>query len=627
MTDHGTHRGSTFKWIVSTMLAGVVGIGAIGTVIYASLKADTKIGAGDMVSELRHIGAKALTPFKPLLVNRQLGPRFATSKSDRLVVTAKGLSTRYIIHDTVAREKDRRQYVSIKPYVRMVSTLATARPDAASDIPTLDPLKLYANLNPLGDQGDATAASGGLEAATTQQPLPIDIGADDETFRRSDASAQELVAAAAADEMAGRAAAEGGDEGAGGMSGMTAMAGAEVEHNTTTIARTPTGILSEDDDSDSREEVISEGDTVASVLQDAGVSAALAQHIISSMNRVYPAAKVKIGERMRFVLASQAEDRTKVEPVEVSLYDDEQHLVTVTRGEDGEYIASSEPAETRITTGGSHSDRATLYQSFYEAALLQSLSPALILKLLRIHAYDTDLKRPTQPGDGFEAFFDTAKDGDLHDNTPNELLFTSIVVDGEKRGFYRFRTPDGTIDYYDHDGNSVKKFLMRKPVRGDRVRLASGFGYRMHPLLRVSKLHTGTDWAGPVGTPVLAAGSGTVEFIGTKGTYGNYVRIRHANGYKTAYAHLKAFADGLQEGLQVSQGQVIGYLGNSGRSTGPHLHFEVMVNNAFVDSMTIPVPRGAKLAGHMLAQFIRERDRIDELMSRDPVNTKVASAH
>lgn len=624
MTDHGTQRGSMFKWIVSTMLAGIVGIGAIGTVIYASLKSDERIGPGDMVSELRDIGAKALTPFKPLLVNRQIGPRFAISKSDRMVVTSKGLSTRHIIHDTFAREKDRRQYVSIKPYVRVVSALATARPDDNNDIPAFDPLKLYANLSPVGGNGAEAEATPRYEAKTTTLKLPQLIVADDEAYVLPDDAVQALIVSAAEDERADVAAELASVD----IPPAPREAIVQTERNTTTVARTPTGMLTEDDGNEIHEATVRQGDSVATLMQDAGVDPSHTRQIIAAMNRVYAVAKIKAGQKLRYALAPRTEETGKTEPVELALYEGDRQIVAVSRSEDGEYVAESEPDNVNLPTRSSdYPSRATLYQSFYQSALLQDLPPGSIMKLLRIHAYDTDLKRPTLPGDAFEAFFDTAAESDLRDTRPDELLFTSIVIDGEKREFFRFRTPDGRIDYYDRDGNSAKKFLMRKPVRGDRVRLASGFGYRMHPLLKVQKLHTGTDWSGPIGTPVLAAGNGTIEFIGTRGTYGNYVRIRHANGYKTAYAHLNGFADGLRDGIQVSQGQVIGYLGNSGRSTGPHLHFEVLVNSNYVDSMTIPVPRGSRLTGHLLAQFIKERDRIDELMSRDPVNTRVASAH
>ena len=162
---------------------------------------------------------------------------------------------------------------------------------------------------------------------------------------------------------------------------------------------------------------------------------------------------------------------------------------------------------------------------------------------------------------------------------------------------------------------------MRKPVRGDDVRLTSGFGVRYHPLLNVRKMHTGVDWACSPGTPILASGTGVIEEAGHKGYNGNYVRIRHANGYHTAYSHMSRIGSGITPGVKVRQGQVIGFVGSTGLSSGPHLHFEVLVNSRFVDPMSIQVPRERKLDGKELADFQRERARIDELMRRAPVMT------
>ena len=244
-------------------------------------------------------------------------------------------------------------------------------------------------------------------------------------------------------------------------------------------------------------------------------------------------------------------------------------------------------------------------------------SPRQILQVLKIHSYDVDFKRRVQTGDSFEVFYDQNKK-----NKPSELLFTSTIIGGERKNFYRFRTPDGQVDYYDETGSSSKKFLMRKPVRG--ARYTSGFGYRIHPVLKTRKMHTGADWAAPTGTPILAAGNGVIEAAGVKGGYGNYIRIRHANSYKTAYAHMHRFAKGVRKGLKVRQGQVIGYVGSTGRSTGPHLHYEVLVNKRFVNPMKIDVPRGRKLKGRLLAAFQKERDRISFLMRQPAVETRVA---
>ena len=165
---------------------------------------------------------------------------------------------------------------------------------------------------------------------------------------------------------------------------------------------------------------------------------------------------------------------------------------------------------------------------------------------------------------------------------------------------------------------------MRNPVKGGRY--TSGFGPRIHPLLGIARMHTGVDWAAPPGTPILAAGDGTVEAVGQQGGYGNYIRIRHANGFSTGYGHLSRYADGLEPGINVKQGQVIGYVGSTGLSTGPHCHYEILVNNQFVNPMTIQVPRGLQLTGRQLAEFQKERRRVDALMQMDPVTTRVANA-
>jgi murein DD-endopeptidase MepM/ murein hydrolase activator NlpD len=291
----------------------------------------------------------------------------------------------------------------------------------------------------------------------------------------------------------------------------------------------------------------------------------------------------------------------------------------VARNRQGEYVASTEAIGNDAKTAQA-STRATLYASFYNAATEQHIAPDTILKLLRVHSYDVDFKQKVKAGDSFEMFFDGGADDEV-----GELLYTSMTIDGQPRKFFRFRTPDDVVDYYDEQGNSAKKFLMRNPVKGGRY--TSGFGDRRHPLLKYLRMHTGVDWAAPTGTPILAAGDGTVERVGREGGYGNYVRIRHANGFATAYGHMSRYAAGVEPGVSVKQGQIIGYVGSTGMSTGPHCHFEVLVNNNFVNPMTIQVPRGLQLTGRQLAEFERERNRIETLMQMDPVTSRVAQVN
>jgi murein DD-endopeptidase MepM/ murein hydrolase activator NlpD len=206
-----------------------------------------------------------------------------------------------------------------------------------------------------------------------------------------------------------------------------------------------------------------------------------------------------------------------------------------------------------------------------------------------------------------------------------KILYASLVTSGKTHALYRFTSPvDGSIDYYDERGQSAKKFLMRTPVDG--ARLSSGYGMRFHPILGYSKMHKGVDFAAPRGTPVMAAGQGTVDYASRYGSYGNYIRISHGNGYKTAYAHLNSFARGIKKGAHVRQGQIIGYVGTTGRSTGPHLHYEVLVANKQVNPMSIRVPTGRKLAGSELASFAAARTAIGTEMAAATVLSSTATA-
>ena len=187
------------------------------------------------------------------------------------------------------------------------------------------------------------------------------------------------------------------------------------------------------------------------------------------------------------------------------------------------------------------------------------------------------------------------------------------------------RVPDDAIvDYYDETGKSAKKFLVRKPVGSAIMR--SGFGIRRHPILGYVKMHTGIDWATPYGTPIFAAGNGIVEKAEWEGGYGKYVRIKHNNGYETAYGHMSAFAKGMETGKRVRQGQVIGFVGSTGRSTGAHVHYEILVNGRFVDPMRVRLPRGRSLEGPVFASFEKERDRVDTMMNNRNAGARVSDA-
>jgi murein DD-endopeptidase MepM/ murein hydrolase activator NlpD len=223
-----------------------------------------------------------------------------------------------------------------------------------------------------------------------------------------------------------------------------------------------------------------------------------------------------------------------------------------------------------------------------------------------------------------EVFF-SQPDGDDLMSEDSELLYVSATFGGNTRNFYRYKMSDGTIDYFDQDGRSAKQFLLRNPLPNGRF--TSGFGGRNHPILGRSAMHTGVDWAAPRGTPIIASGNGVVEKAEWAGGYGRQTIVRHANGYETSYNHQSAFAKGIKAGAKVRQGQVIGYVGSTGLSTGNHLHYELMVNGRKVDPMRVRLPVGRVLKGDDLAKFEKERKRIDDLLKEESGGPlKVASA-
>jgi murein DD-endopeptidase MepM/ murein hydrolase activator NlpD len=255
-----------------------------------------------------------------------------------------------------------------------------------------------------------------------------------------------------------------------------------------------------------------------------------------------------------------------------------------------------------------------LYQSIYETALRQQLPRPVIESLIRIYSYDVDFQRKVAHGDNFDVLY-AGEDENANGENKTDVLYAALTIGGETKKFYRFQsTDDSVVDYYDETGKSAKKFLVRKPVAEGILR--SGFGVRNHPILGYSKMHTGIDWAAPMGTPIYASGNGVVDKVGWESGYGKYIRIRHTNGYETAYGHQTAFARGIEVGARVRQGQLIGYVGSTGLSTGAHLHYEILVNGRFVDPMRIKLPRGRVLDGPVLASFEQERDRLDNMVTR-----------
>jgi murein DD-endopeptidase MepM/ murein hydrolase activator NlpD len=269
-------------------------------------------------------------------------------------------------------------------------------------------------------------------------------------------------------------------------------------------------------------------------------------------------------------------------------------------------VAVNMRSETKVVRGQMDAE------SFYSSAVAAGVNDALIPEFAAAFAFDFDFQREIKPGDVFEAAFEQTVNDRGQTLGAKRLLYASLTTSEKSKALYRFTAPgEKEAGWFDGAGRSIRRSLMRTPVEGARI--SSQFGYRTHPILGYTKLHRGTDFAAPTGTPVYAAGDGVIEFAGPRGAAGNFISLKHDTGWRTTYMHLNAFSAAGVTGGRVTQGTEIGQVGTTGRSTGPHLHYEVWIDGQPVDSMTISVSEGVALSGDALKAFAKERDRIDAL--------------
>ena len=340
------------------------------------------------------------------------------------------------------------------------------------------------------------------------------------------------------------------------------------------------------------------GDTVAGVLQNAGVSSAEAYRAVKAMSSYYDPRLVKPGQEISLHFAPAVAEDTPRNLQKMEMKIDPVKQVVVRK--DGETSFRGELAKKELEQKN-NARFASIETSLYGSALRAEIPAPIVAELIRIYSWDVDFQRDIRQGDKIEVLYDTfeTEDGDLAKY--GDVLYASLTVGGKPLPVYRYKTADGRVDYYEPNGQSIKKALMKTPIDG--ARLSSGYGMRKHPVLGYNKMHKGSDFAAPVGTPIYAAGDGVIEKMERYNSYGNYVRIRHNSTLKTAYAHMHKFAPKLGAGKRVEQGQIIGYVGTTGRSTGPHLHYEVLVQNEQVNPNRVDLPIGEKLKGTELTKF------------------------
>ncbi len=349
---------------------------------------------------------------------------------------------------------------------------------------------------------------------------------------------------------------------------------------------------------------VQKGDTLMSVLADAGIKLDEAHAAIVALSDVFSPRQLMPGQPIKLTLAQSDENdggdgsSPQLQLVSLSLQPSVEKNVELTRGLDGAFTAQSTdvPLHRELARAAG-----SIQSSLFEAGQSDGVPIEVMTEIIHAFSYDVDFQREIQPGDSYEILYERFADGDGRLAKTGNILYASLTLSGRKLALYRYTLPDGRTDWFNPKGESVRKALLRTPIDGAKI--TSGFGMRMHPILGYSLMHKGVDFGAPIGTPIYAAGDGVIQIIGPVSGYGRYIRIKHTASYGTAYGHISRFAGGLRVGSHVHQGQVIAYVGMTGRATGPHLHYEVLLNGRQINPLSVKLPTGEKLAGKELKAF------------------------
>jgi len=599
------------RWLSGTILTGLCGAALMGGAVFAALDGEAHFAANpERVESMLRGGS---------------GGRATIRKSDRLPPVTESSGARQVVRITAMTKVGEREVPRVKPFTRISSNLALSTSELSANIPRFNPQRVLFNVDndtvlaaerpdaaPDAEVSFVTRDLAGLMSrmrVAAQVPLEDVIRQVREAANWTNPTPPKFLLASATPGSLAYATQD---------LPVDPYAPFEARITAENITMLPKTAAQATGGNPWNERVIAlkKGDTLSGILRDLGATPQEIKAITVVFGTRARDGSLKEGQKLR-ILLSPVRGTERLQPVRVMLVGDQGVEAVVALSDLGRYVnVDVQSAETRAAEAEDEEDDdgsgVRLYQSIYETALRNRVPRTVIAELIRVYSYDVDFQRRVRPGDSLEVLY--SGDEETGDAKP-DVLFASLTVGGELKKYYRYVAPDdGVVDYYDETGMSAKKFLVRKPVNEGIMR--SGFGSRRDPIFGYTKMHTGLDWAAPLGSPIYAAGNGAVEKAGWESGYGKYIRLKHNYGYETAYGHMTAFARGIEPGVKVRQGQLIGYVGSTGHSTGPHVHYEILVNGRFVDPMRIKLPRGRVLDGAVLASFERERDKVDNMMSQ-----------
>ena len=621
-------RTVSLRWLVGSILVGVTGGGLMASAILAALD-------GDWVFAERPEIAATAPPKSSAGPGRSRGDRLVTAPDPALAGAKQGFRAA-----TTIKIGDR-EVVRLKPFVRVATNLSPTSLGYASDVPQFNVMRLFNTASaampaPAAAEPDVTEAD--AEISFQKRAMSADNGPDSGiTLGDSEVEAQiDDIRRAFLEE--GRTAAllpipgqqmllSGRGPGLAPLLGATptpetSFSSIEVKvvpENVTDIPKA-NGELPLALRTFERVVTLKRGENAEQLLRANGASQRDARSITALVTeRMGP---IKETARLKLLVAPK-DGQEPEKLLRVTVYEDDAIRAIAAMDDRNEFVSVEPPAMPTPEAGDEDDEddngggNLRLFDSLYETGLKNEVPKAVIDQIVRVFFYDFDLQRRASAADNFEVFW--AED----DDNPGriDILYASLNAGGQIRRYYRWTSPDEGIEFLDETGKSSRRFLLRKPITDGELR--SGFGMRYHPILRYSRLHSGVDWSNKIGTPIMAAGDGVVVKAEWDSGYGRRIEIKHPYNFVTTYSHLNSFAKGVSEGARVRQGQIIGYLGRTGLSTGPHLHYEVLVNDNFVDPMSIRLPRGRELDQRQLAEFRKERERIDDLIRKAPQATRV----
>ena len=618
-------RELSFAWLSGTVMTGLTSVLLMGAALYVSFQGQDTFSTAYAALQLA-----APRIDQPLATDMM-------AKSSRLRPVAASRSDLEIVEASIRQTVDGREIIRNQPFTRIRATLATTATSLSADAPPYDPVAILNATQPLklaalDVNTDVYGTDVEGEVAVRQAALPANLvppraitdrhaadfvrGMAEATFM-IDGGGPALAYAALAPTLRDLSA-----EAAG-----TSLAG--VAENVTVVPKT-TRAADKGPGRTERFLTVREAGPLADTLVRNGFTRAQVAMVENTLANLIPTAGLPAGIRLRILYGPLTSDPNSLVPYRMSIYrpegaPGERHVATVALSDNGQYVVGLQPdwvefpAEDveQINVGNLPS----IYRSIWETGRKHDLDDATIERIIGMFAYDVDMTKRIAAGDTIEILQAAA--------TPEaapELLYVGLTLSGTKRQLYRFATADGVVDFYDPDGETGKRFLNRRPLEGGGT-LRSRFGYRIHPIFKTRRLHTGVDLAARTGTPIYAAGDGVITYYRWQSGYGNKVEIQHVNGYETAYGHMSRYADGLGVGSTVRQGQVIGYVGSTGQSTGPHLHFEIKINGNLVDPLSVKLPKDNVLAAQYREDFAQTMAQINDLMRREPAPVTVAQAN